>query len=821
MKLLPIALVALSSALLAHAAIPPLALKPISLDELHSPTVITNAGDGSGRLFICEQHGLIRIVKSGMLFPTPFLDLTAKIIPLAASYDERGLLGLAFHPDFTNNAAPGYHKFYVHYSAVSPTPSIPTDPVNRMNVIAEYQVSAGNPNIADPLSERILLTFDGPQSNHNGGQIDFGPTDHFLYIASGDGGSSDDNNYGHTGGDSTKPNGPTILGNAQDKTRLLGKILRIDPFGTNGLAGPGNPAGSYGIPATNPFVGAGGGVREEIYAFGLRNPFRFSFDVGSGGTNRLFCGDVGQNKVEEVDLIVAGGNYGWRILEGNIDHDPLAPSGGSTLIPPIAEYAHPGVIVGGPVLPQIGISVSGGYVYRGSAIPALQGVYIFGDYSSTGGAASGSPAGVLLGLEESSPLSGTFALSTLNVFGGNPLTKRIYTFGRDEAGELYVGTKTTTGPVQNDPGTGKPAGGIYKIVPLVVSTTTLQEPSKDTTIYSDDLSGSNAQGSLFSGRLSPNSPNGIAFRRAFIAFDVSSVPAGAIVQNAQLRLKLTRSSALSPGPTDSFLHRVTAEWFEGTSAGAGTAVPATANDATWDDRIFGVAPWANPGGDFAATTSAVATVNAPGVYTWNAPQMATDVQGWVTDPASNFGWILIGDEGQDGTAKMFASGEDFFAADRPKLVLDLLAPAPLTRRESWLQQYFPVGHFVDDFADLDGDSLTNQLEYAFAFSPLAANPPGAGFNAVAAPSGALVNFTMTFRRDPRATDLTYQLQTSPDLVTWTTVVSSAGGAVPSGPRFISETDVAGESPIKLVTGRETFSSAVTKRFARLRIIRQL
>jgi hypothetical protein len=201
--------------------------------------------------------------------------------------------------------------------------------------------------------------------------------------------------------------------------------------------------------------------------------------------------------------------------------------------------------------------------------------------------------------------------------------------------------------------------------------------------------------------------------------------------------------------------------------------------------------------------------------------MATDVQGWLANPASNFGWILIGDETQDATAKMYASGEDFFPANHPKLIVDFLSAPPPTRRESWLQQYFPVGHFVDDFADLEGDSLSNQLEYAFAFSPLAANSPGAGFNAVAIPSGALIQFTMTFRRDPRATDLTYQLQTSPDLVTWTTVVSSAGGAVSSGPRFISETDVAGESPIKLVTGRETLSNTIGKRFARLRIIRQL
>ena len=212
------------------------------------------------------------------------------------------MLGLAFHPDYDVPATAGQGKFYVFYSAPSPNaPGTAANPVDCRSVVAEYQVSAANPNLANPLSERILMSFDKPQFNHNGGQLAFGPLDSLLYISTGDGGGSNDNDAGHTGGSAAKPGGG--LGNSQDRTNLLGKLLRIDPFGTNGAGG------QYGIPAENPFVGAGGGIREEIYAYGLRNPWRFSFDTGPGGTNRLFLADVGQGKFEEINLITAG----WKL----------------------------------------------------------------------------------------------------------------------------------------------------------------------------------------------------------------------------------------------------------------------------------------------------------------------------------------------------------------------------------------------------------------------------------------------------------------------------------------------------------------------------
>ncbi len=317
-------------------------------------------------------------------------------------------------------------------------------PLDHMSVLAEYRVSPGNPNVADPLSERIIATVDEPQFNHNGGQLNFShrPGENsYLYWSLGDGGSSNDNNYGHTGGTNAQPSG--VLGNAQDKSKLLGKLLRIDVDGTNG------PNGQYGIPADNPFVGQPG-VREEIYAYGLRNPWRYNFDDGPGGTGRLFLADVGQRFYEEVNIIEAGGNYGWRVREGDHPFDLTTPIAvGETLIDPIIEYSHPNA----PEGQQIGISVTGGFVYRGSAIPALQGKYIFGDWS----ASFGTPSGHLLGLEEVAP--GQWELTILDVLGGNPLPYVINAFGEDENGELYV-----LANMFSQPG-AVPGGVILRIVP--------------------------------------------------------------------------------------------------------------------------------------------------------------------------------------------------------------------------------------------------------------------------------------------------------------------------------------------------------------------
>ena len=235
------------------------------------------------------------------------------------------------------------------------------------------------------------------------------------------------------------------MGNAQDLTNLLGSLLRIDVLGTNG------PGGHYGIPSNNPFANSPT-ARREIYAYGLRNAWRFSFDDGPGGTNRLFATDVGQDDVEEIDLIVAGGNYGWRRKEASFVVDPLLNLDPENLIDPIAEYAHPDTLLG---LPRIGRSVTGGFVYRGNAIPELNGFYLFGDWSSD----FVTPSGTIMALEEGAP--DDFELFILDFAGGNPIGKFLPTFGEDEAGEIYVATKTIL-----EVGTDKaPTGSIYRIVP--------------------------------------------------------------------------------------------------------------------------------------------------------------------------------------------------------------------------------------------------------------------------------------------------------------------------------------------------------------------
>ena len=374
-------------------AFPAIQLERIA-DGVGFPVDLTHSGDGSERLFVVDLNGTIRVIQDGTVKPIPFLDIRSKV----RTGSERGLLGLAFHPDFSVRGATGEHKFYVYYSAFTQSGA------DHMSVVAEYSVSTMDPNIADASSERILLSFDQPQSNHNGGQLRFGPDDGYLYVGTGDGGQGNDVGVGHTLG----------LGNAQDRTNLLGSILRIDVDGSNSLNG------QYGIPSDNPFVDQGGGVREEIYAYGLRNPWRFSFDDGPAGPaspDRLFAGDVGQNAWEEVDLIVKGGNYGWRIREGAHPNpgDPGTVDPGVPLIDPIAEYPNP----------AFGRTVIGGYVYRGGQFPSLVGRYIFAERV----------LGKMLGLDETET---GWELCTLDVEGGNPIGVSITAFGEDESQELYV-----------------------------------------------------------------------------------------------------------------------------------------------------------------------------------------------------------------------------------------------------------------------------------------------------------------------------------------------------------------------------------------------
>jgi len=242
--------------------------------------------------------------------------------------DEEGLLGLAFHPQFKSN---GY--FYVDYTASGPD----------RTVIARYQVDPANANRADKNSQLVLLEISQPYSNHNGGQIVFGP-DGYLYIAMGDGGS---------GGDPHN--------NGQNPQALLGKILRID------VNSP-SAGRNYGIPADNPFVNNASGYKEEIYAYGLRNPWRFSFDSTTGW---LWAADVGQNRIEEIDIIEKGKNYGWRIMEGTECYNPGRGCDTRGLVQPIWEYSH-----------ETGQSITGGFVYRGSSVPELVGQYIYADYVS-------------------------------------------------------------------------------------------------------------------------------------------------------------------------------------------------------------------------------------------------------------------------------------------------------------------------------------------------------------------------------------------------------------------------------------------------------
>lgn len=386
---------------------------------LSAPTQVVGAGDGSGRLFVVDQTGRIRVLLNGVLMPTPFLDLSTTIPVLNGVFDERGLLGLAFHPDYENNG-----RFFVRYSVprtgVAGEPCFGTSRGCHEEVLAEFSVSEADPNIADP-TPTILFRINKPQFNHNGGAVHFGP-DGYLYFSLGDGGGANDGLA-----DNPPSHGP--IGNALNLNVLLGKMLRIDVDIDPGARG-GTP---YEIPADNPFVGVDG--LDEIWAYGLRNPFQFSFDDRLGGDGTLWCADVGQNVFEEIDHILPGLNYGWVTMEGAHCFNPFSPNNPppmcdmTGLTMPVAEYDH-----------STGISVIGGYVYRGAASPALRGHYICGDFS----ALPASPAGVLFNIDTSEfPL--TFRKAVLG--GDNhPLGRFVKGTGRDDAGELYFCLAVNRGP---------------------------------------------------------------------------------------------------------------------------------------------------------------------------------------------------------------------------------------------------------------------------------------------------------------------------------------------------------------------------------------
>ena len=380
---------------------------------MQSPLGMAVPDDNSGRIFVYDQIGLIWALNNGVKVATPVLDVRNRLVLLGAvgPYDERGLLGVACHPNFAENA------FIYTYTSESngPPADFTTTATNKnhQSVIAAWRVDPGNPLRIDPASRREVLRLDKPQFNHNGGTMRFGP-DGYLYFSVGDGGNADDQGDGHVDG-----------GNAQSLDYMLGKVLRIDVNARDSVNG------QYGIPADNPFVGVPG--IDEIYAYGLRNPYSFSFDKWDGS---LYLGDVGQNNVEEIDIITKGGNYGWSVKEGTFYFDANGDGAGYVttlpvrpvppdLIDPIAQYDH-----------DEGLAIVGGYVYRGAALPELVGKYITGDWGNF-----------------SVPSGRLFYLDTGNVIKefrigreDRPLNERVKGFGQDADGEVYVCVGKSLGP---------------------------------------------------------------------------------------------------------------------------------------------------------------------------------------------------------------------------------------------------------------------------------------------------------------------------------------------------------------------------------------
>jgi len=402
-------------------------LEEVASGLQHPLMLISPPGDD--RRFIIEQIGTIKILHpDGKV--TPFLNMKSSIVPLVPEFDERGLLGLAFHPDFKSNGL-----FYVSYS-------IPIHGVgdlgqrlfySHQNVIAERRVSKADANVADAGYSRVISTIPWPQFNHNGHWIGFGP-DGMLYASMGDGGYANDYGLGHN----------PVSGNGQDLGSKNGKILRLDVNSRDG----------YAVPKDNPFVGNDDAL-DEIWAYGFRNPWRCSFDMG--GDHDLICADVGQNMFEEIDVIKKGGNYGWRVKEGmhcfnyQAPNDPPKACKDTGMIDPVLEYNNCSANSEGCK----GISITGGYVYRG-ANKAWDGMYIFGDWSKNFVFKEGQ-------LFAAKRTGMKWSMENITVSNMPGFKEYVLGFGQDSKGEVYIMGTSLTGPVP-----GGPAGGldkVYKIVP--------------------------------------------------------------------------------------------------------------------------------------------------------------------------------------------------------------------------------------------------------------------------------------------------------------------------------------------------------------------
>jgi len=396
------------------------------IDDLVAPIGLVVAPGDTDRAFIVEQTGRIHVLRDGDLASTPFLDLSKRLVRLDTGYDERGLLGLAFHPGYATNG-----RVFVYYSA--PTRDAGEPSADHTNRISEFRVHRDDPDRADDASERIVLEFEQPQPNHSGGAFGFGP-DGFLYLGTGDGGGRGDADEGHS-----------PQGNAQDPAKINGKLLRIDVDGDD----------PYAIPDDNPFAATGG--RPEIYALGFRNPWRLSWEPT--GDRRLLVSDVGYGRYEEVDAVVSGGNYGWRIKEGahcldierpleDVTGCPTEDEAGRPLIDPIIEYTHR----------DIGIAVVGGYVYRGQAIPGLTGRYVFADYSADWTTNNPQPRGSLL-VAEPGQDDARWDWRRLSVASDELDHLFVTGMGEDASGELYVMARRSFGPIGQ-------TGFVFKIAPV-------------------------------------------------------------------------------------------------------------------------------------------------------------------------------------------------------------------------------------------------------------------------------------------------------------------------------------------------------------------